>query len=144
MKVKGLDGRTYVLRANPGLHPLRSKDSCKSNIQYDCQQLLKEKFPLLPILEEVSLPGTGGLVLDFLLPAQRIAVEIHGRQHDVYVPHFHGSPEGFRQSQARDKMKAEFCRINGIELHTVRSLKEMRALLGLAKPDGRDSETTPS
>lgn len=60
------------------------------------------------------------LRLDVYCPAYKLAAEYHGRQHFYYVPHFHGTKDGFYESQARDERKIELCREQGIELVTFR------------------------
>jgi hypothetical protein len=74
------------------------------------------------ILEEVKLPGSRDpakksvLYLDFFIPNIKIGVEVHGEQHYKYVPFFHKSKAGFLQAQTRDRIKAEWCELNSIEL----------------------------
>ena len=49
------------------------------------------------------------LRIDFYLPDLNIAVECDGRQHEVFVEHFHKTAQGFRDSQKRDTRKEELC-----------------------------------
>lgn len=128
MKVKDLSGRIHHLDTRQNSHPLRSKAACKSNLQYECGQFLKEKFPLEPILEEVPVPGEN-LTLDFFLALSRICIEVNGNQHDKYVPFFHKSVEQFKQSIERDKRKAEWCAINEIDLFVVKNIDELKEIL---------------
>jgi hypothetical protein len=67
-------------------------------------------------MEEVGLPGSNGLRLDFYLPLRRLAIEAHGQQHYRYVMHFHGTMMGFLRSRERDQKKRDWCSINGIDL----------------------------
>lgn len=78
-------------------------------------QLLSELFPQDMICEEVVIPGER-FVLDFLIPAMRLVVECQGRQHDEFVPYFHGTRQGFHQAQDRDRRKREFCELNDLKL----------------------------
>lgn len=128
MQVTGLDGKLHVLDLRPGKNELRDADLCRSSIQYNCGQLLKKRYPLDRILEEIHLPGTS-LYLDFFIPSRKIAFEIHGIQHDKFVPFFHGSRGEYHQSQQRDINKEKWCRINKIDLYTIRSVEELEKLL---------------
>lgn len=56
------------------------------------------------------------LELDFYLPDLNVAVEIQGGQHYVFVPHFHGTYEGFLAQRGRDEAKKRRCVDYGIEL----------------------------
>jgi hypothetical protein len=111
MKVVGLDGRPYNLnlvgygpKDNPSAPHLRARE------------VLKALFPLDPRLEEVPLPGTGRLTLDFFLPTRKLAVEVQGEQHGTFVPFFHRTMPGFWASRRRDSRKEEFCERNGFRL----------------------------
>lgn len=130
MKVKDLSGKEHHLDVRASTYKIKSEKASKSKIQYACGQLIKKKFPLDVILEEVAIPGEK-LYIDFFLPVKRIAFEIQGNQHDEYVPFFHGSPKGFEESQTRDQRKLRWCEINEIQLFTVKSEKEMRSVLGI-------------
>ena len=111
MKAKGLDGRTYPWNLTKKCSP-----SKRSAGHLRCRELLRELFPLDQRLEEITLPGTGGLKFDFFLPSRRLAVEVQGVQHDRFVAHFHKHRVGFLQSRGRDGRKAEFCELNEIDL----------------------------
>jgi hypothetical protein len=128
MKVKGLDGKDHNMDIRPSQHPMRTREASKSNIQYECGQLIKNKFPLDVILEEIPIPGLK-LYIDFFLPTKKLAFEIQGKQHSKYSEFFHGSMKGFKRSLERDKNKAEWCRINSITLVTVDSLEELSQVL---------------
>lgn len=127
MKLLTLKGKIIDFDDKQSKHPMRSKEGCKSNLQFECGQLLKQKFMFDVILEEAYLPD--GFYLDFFIPMRKMAFEIHGRQHDEYVAHFHGSKKNFTKSQDRDSRKALWCRMNQIDLHIVRSIDEMKRIL---------------
>ena len=128
MKVRDTKNKEHHLDVRQSSYPLKSQKACKSKIQYNCGQLIKQKFPLETILEEVPLPGEN-LTIDFLLPTRKIAFEVHGRQHDEFVAHYHKDQRGFLNSQSRDNRKQLWCDINEIELYIVRSEEEMKELL---------------
>jgi hypothetical protein len=110
MKVKGLDGRTYNLDLT-GRVPLESEQG-GSLPHARCRALLERLFPADRRLEEVALPGSGHLRLDFLLPGRRLAIEVHGEQHYRFVPHFHKTRLGFIQHLKRDTLKVDWCILN--------------------------------
>lgn len=112
MKVKGLDGREYSLDLT-GHVPLGSEEG-GSSYHTACRKLLAELFPSDRRLEEVGLPGSGGLAVDFLLPSRKLAVEVQGVQHLEYTPFFHKTRLGFFKYLANDRKKKEWCEKNGI------------------------------
>ena len=131
MKFQGLDRKSYSLNVKSIHYPLRTEAACKSKFQYQCGQIIKNKFPLSTILEEVKLPGHN-LILDFFLPLEKLVFEIDGEQHWEYVPFFHGSRKGFIKARNRDDDKAKLCEINGWELIRINSVEELKDIL-----DGR-------
>lgn len=114
MKVKGLDGREYSWYL-VGYQPSLSDDRPRSALHVQVRALLKEVFPSEKLLEEVPLPSTG-LFGDFYLPQTKLMVEAHGRQHYEYVHFFHQNIKGFMESKKRDRIKKEWCDLNGITL----------------------------
>jgi len=76
-------------------------------------QVIKECFPELKIKteEHVSFRGQR-LFIDILLPQLNLIIEVHGRQHKEYVPHFHGSLYGFLAAKKRDSLKEEWAHTN--------------------------------
>lgn len=79
------------------------------------RQLLKRMFSTDILLEEVYLPNSQ-MRLDFYIPGRDVAVEVQGKQHEEYTPHFHGPPDKFHEAMKRDRKKKDFCDMNGIEL----------------------------
>lgn len=72
---------------------------------------------LLPGAEVVTEHPIGErLRLDVYCPKYKLAVEYHGRQHFMYVEHFHRDKEGFHEARRRDERKAELCAEQGITL----------------------------
>jgi len=115
MKFRGLDGKIHAV--DPYRKQVRS---FKSLGQETLGQRLNNILPGYSILEEFVCPGTGGLRLDFFLPALKLAFEFDGRQHGEYVPRFHGDRRGFVRSQANDARKEEWCELNDIKLYRVK------------------------
>jgi len=135
VKIVGLDGQEYAWRprTNPSEKP--------SANHMRARQLLEKIFPFDQRLEEVWLPGTGGLEADFYIPPRKLLVEVHGEQHYQFVPHFHRHKLGFLKGRGRDNRKRRWCELNGIthvELpHDETDEQWTGRVLG---PSGQDSE----
>ena len=110
--------------------PMKSIASCRSKIQYLIGQVIIKKYPLDPILEDVTLPESR-LSLDFFLPHRKLAVEVQGAQHDQMNPYFHHSNEDFVKQQGRDDEKRFFCELNNIKLYTVRTEEEAKRIFNV-------------
>jgi hypothetical protein len=77
--------------------------------------LLAEAFPYVKIKKEHHVKYKGQrLYVDFYIPSYLIAVEVHGRQHDVFVEHFHTDEAGWRSHRRRDRTKEEWASVNNI------------------------------
>jgi len=111
MRVYGLDDKQYIWNLTGA-----SPDRPLSGPHLAVRDFLKELYPIDPIIEELTLPGTKGLRVDFFLPRRNLIVEIHGRQHFEFVSHFHSDRFGFANSLVRDNKKRSFANINEITL----------------------------
>ena len=88
----------------------------RSKLQYRVKKSLEKIWSNNVVLEEMPVVGTK-LSLDFYNANKKIAIEVQGRQHNQYVPHFHGGNKiNFISQLRRDHQKKEFCEINGIRL----------------------------
>jgi len=89
-----------------------------------CDQVveaLREAFPLIRIMrEEYVTYCNQKLFIDIFVPQLALVVEVHGRQHDEFVGHFHGSAEGFRSSERRDSLKEEWAAEQGYTMVILR------------------------
>jgi len=114
-KVVGFDNRAYVWNLSGNL--VNAGDiRPKSSYHLQCRALLKEMFPTSPVCEEVFLPGSGNLRLDFYLPHQRMAIEVHGEQHYKLKSMFHSNKAAFLSAKKRDVDKIKWCENNNIRL----------------------------
>jgi len=113
MKVTGLDGRSYPFPPS-GKMPTDDDLSIRSSLHLLAREILRKLYPTDRVLEEVVLPGTGGLTADFYLPTQKTVVECHGEQHYNFIGHFHGSRLNFLRSKNNDARKIEWCGLNNI------------------------------
>jgi hypothetical protein len=114
---------------------MKSKATCRSKIQHSIGQMISKKYPLDPILEDITIPDTR-LSLDFYLPQRKIAFEIQGEQHSEMNPFFHDSIADFENQKQRDEMKELFCELNNIRLIKLHSIKEAEKYFGITKSDG--------
>lgn len=89
-----------------------------------CDQVIetiRAIFPEMLLVEEKCVTyGNQRLFLDIFLPQLGIVVEVHGRQHDEFVEHFHGDAAGFRASKVRDRLKEEWADIEGLTMVILR------------------------
>lgn len=108
MIITGLDGKSYkwILKN-------QKKENC-SSYHTSCRSLLKELFPLDTILEEVVLPGSFGLTVDFFVPIRRLGVEVQGEQHFKFIKHYHTDQFGFAAAIQRDKNKVRWFTLNSL------------------------------
>ena len=83
-------------------------------------KIIREILPSTKIMEEVSVKISNvqkaRQYLDIYLPDRDLVVEVHGRQHSEYVPHFHGTKRNFLRCQAADRAKNLWCELNDLEL----------------------------
>lgn len=117
MKFKDLEGNFHSKDI--------SKYKCLGGVVGSEGELLLRKrlegfFPNLIIYEQMPCFGTR-LRLDFYIKELRLAFEFDGVQHEVFVPHFHGTKRKFQRSKDRDCEKEQWCVINRIKLIRVNS-----------------------
>ena len=92
-----------------------------SNLSDQVLSLINKLFPEIKVKkEELVLYKGQKLFLDFWIPQLGIVVEVHGRQHDEFVEHFHGDAAGYRASKRRDGLKEEWAAINGYSFVVIR------------------------
>jgi len=73
------------------------------------------------------------MYVDFYIPSYLIAVEVHGRQHDVFVEHYHKNEQGWKEHRRRDKLKEEWADINDITYVVIREQNLPKNKKGLLK-----------
>lgn len=106
-----LDGSVISVDIKPSKFPERKISAG----QTATRERIEREFGNQTILEEFPIPNSK-LRLDFFLPNIKVAVEYHGRQHEEFVKHFHGTKKKFMLAKMRDEQKAKWCKMNGIEL----------------------------
>jgi hypothetical protein len=102
-----------ITRASKYLIDWDSKS--KSKIQFDAKQFLKKYWINHVVFEEFPVAGSR-LNFDFYNANKKVAVEIHGKQHDQFTPFFHKTRAGFVSHIRRDQQKRDFCELNDIKL----------------------------
>lgn len=70
------------------------------------------------------------LELDFFIDKLSVAVEVQGKQHTKFVPHFHETEWDFEQQQRRDREKAGICKWANITLFYVFRKQDIPNILG--------------
>lgn len=132
MNLLSTNGKVHKIDLRPSKWPRRSKEACKSELQWGVSCLLTENWPNELVLEEFYIPGDG-LYVDFFMPRSMVAIEVHGQQHYAYNAHFHGSRQKFVESQQRDSRKKEWCQVNGITLVEIAFNEKQDNILGKLK-----------
>lgn len=114
MIIIGLDDKEYKI--NLGNYTY-NKNKRRSQLCSGAIDVIKSIYPSDPICEEIYLPGaTSKIYLDLFLPKRNLAIEVDGRQHNLYSNHFHKNKYGFAKSQRRDREKTDLLEINNITL----------------------------
>ena len=88
----------------------------RSKIQFRVKKLLQKIWEPHVVFEGFPVAGTR-MSLDFYNANKNIAIEVQGKQHNKYVPFFHGDNKiNFISQVKRDFEKREFCKLNDIKL----------------------------
>ena len=125
MKVTGLNGKEYAWILN-GYSVAANDKRKRSKHHIRARKIINEVYHSYRVLEEVKLPGSTSshkksvLYLDFFIPNIKKAFEVHGRQHYEHIPFFHRTKADFLLAKARDEDKIEWCKLNGIEIITLK------------------------
>lgn len=123
-----LNGVSHNVQFRSEDYPMRPEGACKSKLQFYTGQKLRQALPFEMILEEFKIPGHL-LYVDFFLPHRKIAIEIQGKQHQVYTEFFHKTKGAFNQAVNRDDQKRQWCELNKIELILIYNEKDLEDLV---------------
>lgn len=115
MLIINLDGNRVKWKVN-GKEVIQD-NRIRSSLHIAARQLIKDRFPTMQVLEEVSIPLRRGktLYLDFYIPLRKLAIEVHGEQHYRYSTLFHSCSKDFLDQRINDRDKELWCRQNNIE-----------------------------
>ncbi len=87
--------------------------------------------------QEKTFPGCCDkrkLRFDFYIPKYKILIEVQGRQHYEYVPHFHKNNKiNFLNQQKRDQIKRNFCEESGYQLIEIPDLNTTREIIEMVE-----------
>lgn len=134
MKLYNTKGVLVSVDVRPSSYPLKQRS--RSSLQGMVGAILLDLYPRDIVLEEFTIPGSR-MSLDYFLPKKGLAVEIQGRQHDAYVPHFHGPKNAakFAGQLKRDREKAEWAETNGFRLVEIREGEAENDIRSKLNPD---------
>jgi len=115
MKIKYLNGQSanWVITGEV----VKGKDTrTRSKLHLKARAILQDLFPTHRILEEVTIPLSHSIsrYLDFYIPNNKLAIEVHGQQHYKFNSQFHSSARDFIEQRKKDSEKQEWCELNGI------------------------------
>ncbi len=128
MRMFDVNGDLVNVDVRESRYPIRQHS--KSTLQGRAAQVLRDSFPIDPILEEFPVPGTRQTI-DFFVPKKGLVVEVDGRQHDEHVPYFHGdraTSDKYAKQKSRDRIKDEWCEINGFNLVRIKTEDDLENL----------------
>ena len=115
MRFKTLNGALKRI-SKPHRYKIDWDSPSRSKIQYEVKKVLKGIWSKHVVFEEFPVAGTK-MSLDFYNANKKVAVEVQGKQHTKYIPHFHGKNKiNYIAQLRRDNQKREFCEMNGIKL----------------------------
>lgn len=112
-----------------------------SKLQRYVSKLLSNELAGLTIKENVRpdwlITKDGSrLELDFYVEEIQAAIEVQGKQHYEYIPHFHGDYQRFQAQLEWDSFKREICQKRGValfevgdELEAKEAIAKMRAMV---------------
>jgi hypothetical protein len=113
MKITTLDSKEVEWKPK-GNSDFRADN--KSKLHNAVREVIKQEFPTVQVLEEVTVPIWFKQVqyLDFYIPLYHIAIEAHGAQHYSYSTLYHNNMLSFYRQQQNDHNKRRWCKMNNI------------------------------
>ena len=110
MKLVDIHGRPRSRMVSKYLIDWEKKS--KSKLQFNVKQFLKSYWQNHIVYEEFPVYGTR-LKVDFINMTKKMAVEVHGPQHESFNKFFHGNSRAkYLASIKRDAQKAEWLEKN--------------------------------
>jgi hypothetical protein len=103
----------------------------------EVRSILEGLFPANPfkrVISEhyVNSKGTK-LFFDFYVKELTALIEVQGRQHSVFVEHFHGTAENFKAQKFRDNLKIQYVQENNMHLVRIYDTEKINEDLMLDK-----------
>lgn len=122
MKFIGFNKKIYNIDLKKYLVKYGEDTKKRSGYHILARNLLLDIYKGYFIYEEVKLPGSrpaakkSVLFLDFFIPRVSLGIEVHGKQHYEFSPHFHKDKAGWIDHKYRDSEKQRWCELNSIDL----------------------------
>jgi acetyl-CoA carboxylase alpha subunit len=90
----------------------------RSSLHIKARELLKEIYPTIQVIEEVSIPISPGrtVYFDFFIPLLNTFIEVQGQQHYEKSTLFHKNDAGFMRQKKNDGDKEKWAEMNGFDL----------------------------
>jgi len=116
MEVLTLDGKKNYWKVPEKI--AKGSNRKKSKLHSSAVKLIREKYPLIPIYEEmpVILEGKQKAFFDIWLPTLNMVVEVNGQQHYEFSSLYHKFKWELSKQKAQDRKKIEWCELNDISL----------------------------
>lgn len=94
----------------------------RSKLHLEARRILTDCFPLSEILEEppIRIFKKEIAYFDFLMPREKLCVEVQGQQHYTYSDFFHGNKRRFFKQIQKDNRKKEWAELNGFRFLALR------------------------
>lgn len=105
MKILDIYGRER--RVNIKKYYIKWGEKVASNLQWGVKNIVEPFFRNDIVLEEFVIPSSL-LRIDILNISKKIAIEVHGEQHEKYNKHFHKTVSGYLSSYRRDGEKRKW------------------------------------
>lgn len=113
MRLLNINGR--LTSKNVSKYLIKWDAPSRSKIQFKIKQFFKPYWFGQIIYEEFPVYGSL-LKVDILNATRRIAIEVHGAQHEHHNPFFHRTKQDFLNSVSRDLVKHEWLTKNKFKI----------------------------
>ena len=111
-----LDTKGRLVTQSIGRFAMDWDKKSRSNVQFAVKQFLRPYWGAHIVFEEFPVFGTR-LKVDILNLTMKIAVEVHGGQHEKFNPFFHkGNPANFLKGFKNDTKKLDWLVLNGFKV----------------------------
>jgi hypothetical protein len=113
--MKLLNIKKKLVNKNVSKYLIKWDAESRSQLQFTVKQFLKPYWSPYIVYEEFPVYGTK-LKVDIFNASLRIAIEVHGPQHNQFHFFHNGQPLNFLDSIKRDYQKYEWLELNNIKL----------------------------
>ena len=111
-----IDAHGRLVNKNVSNYAIDWNAKSRSNVQFIVKSFLRPYWQAHICFEEFPVFGTL-LKVDILNMTMKIAVEVHGGQHEAYNPFFHkGNPANYLKGFKNDAKKSAWLEKNGFHL----------------------------